>query len=141
MKRTNPFEESTMFSCPKCDRDAALELRTGKPTGNVWCDVHGEFPLTEEQKAALSDLATAEAWAASAPKRALGTKAPGFGSPAHFAQMRKEADSKIHEFAKSAIASEKIFRVECLSCGDLYMSASVNDLDIWMQMHKKGDRR
>jgi hypothetical protein len=45
MPGCNPFDESTQFSCPKCDRDSALELKDGQPTGRVWCDKHGTFTV------------------------------------------------------------------------------------------------
>lgn len=37
------------FSCPKCDRDGALEVLDGVPTGRVRCDRHGVFYMTQAQ--------------------------------------------------------------------------------------------
>lgn len=56
MRGCNPFAESTMFSCPKCDRDAALELIKGIPTGQVWCDKHGTFTMMAKQFAEVRKL-------------------------------------------------------------------------------------
>ena len=56
MESCNPFAESTMFSCPKCDRDSALELKEGKPTGRVYCERHGTFSVSAAEKARLVSL-------------------------------------------------------------------------------------